>query len=332
MLKLSLKNTVNRHKGLIISMLILSVCSVLVCDIGVFSFNSQKQEVLKSQNETEFTVYYNGKFDNQLLSDKISEITNKYPKGLSTVYIKIESDPQVYLYYKGNDILNIGTLPKNESQIIIGSQTKSAGYEIGDVLTNDFGEFTVCGIRPMREYDEILPTALKSEVMISEICFKWDYVLSDYRNLKFKKLLNKTFNCTDIEVPQKIDLTQGLLLSMRSSVIICAIAVCNVMLSFSFLVKMKKHIYKIYYICGASKLRIYFNALAELMIYMIAGGTLGHLIYYILFSKTHTFYGGLGIFGFLISFAICICLCLITVTPVFIKSFAGTLTKDENNE
>ena len=307
-------------------MVILSVCSVLVCDIGVFSFNSNRQDVLRSEKATEYSVLYGEGFDAKLLSDRINAITEKYGKSLERVYITVESENDVYAFYKGSDVFSAGNLPQTDSQILIGAKTKTNGSEVGDLVSNSLGEFTVCGIRPMREYDEILPSAVPQGAQVNTVRFRWNYVLSARKSAQFQKQLEQVFPQKRIIAPESSDLTQGLLLSLRSSIVISGIAVCNLMLVFSFLIKMKREVYSVLYLCGSSKKRICISAALELLIYIVFGGAVGHIVFYEFLLEFQSAYDNFILQGFLISYAVSIILCAVAVMPVLAKG-VGDITR-----
>lgn len=329
MLGFNLKNTIKHHKRLLICMMILSVCSVLVCDIGVFSFNTGRQNSLKYDRATEFTVLYNEDFDTKLLSDKISAITEKYGKSMNMIYITVEAENDIYAFYMGSDVFSAGSLPQTDSQILIGAKTKAKGNEVGSVVSNSLGEFTVCGIRPMREYDEILPSAVPRGTQVNSVRFRWNYVLSARKSAQFQKQLEETFSQKMIIAPESYDLTQGLLLSLRSSIVISGIAVCNLMLAFSFLIKMKREIYSVLYLCGSSKKRIYISAALELLIYIVLGGTVGHIVFYAFLLDFQSAYENFILQGFIISYAVCIVLCAVAAMPVLAKSVSDITSQGE---
>lgn len=328
MLMFNLKNTFRHHKGLLACMVVLSVCSVLVCDIGVFSFNSQRQTVLKYDKATEYSVIVNENFDEKYFFNKINSVIDKHGKGLESVYITLKEDTPIYVYYKGNDVFSSGDLPQNNSQIMIGAKSKSVGYGIGDTLNNSLGTFMVCGIRPMREYDELLPSAIPDGTMIYAVSFRWNYVLSGRKSVQFQKQLSEMFPQKKIITPISSDITEGLLLSLRSAIAISGIAVCNIMIVFSFLIKMKRDIYSVLYVCGSSKKRICISAAFELLVYIILGGTIGHIVFYLFFLNYQTAYEQFVLRGFLISYAISIVLCTVAVFPVLAKG-VGDVTRQE---
>lgn len=326
MLIFNLKNTFRHHKKLLICMMVLSVCSVLVCDIGVFSFNTQRQTALKYDKATEYSVIVNEDFDEKRFFDKINSIIEKYGKGLESVYITLSTDTPVNAYYKGNDVFSAGNLPQSDSQIMIGAKSKSVGYGVGDTLNNSLGTFTVCGIRPMREYDEVLPSAIPEGTRIYAVKFRWNYVLSNRKSVQFQKQLSETFPQKRIISPVSSDLTEGLLLSLRSAIGISGIAVCNIILVFSFLIKIKRDIYSVLYICGSSKKRICISAALELLIYIILGGAVGHIVFYAFFLNYQSAYEQFVLQGFFISYAISIILCAVAVFPVLAKG-VGDITR-----
>lgn len=329
MLGFNLKNTIKHHKRLLICMIILSVCSVLVCDIGVFSFNTGRQNSLKYDRATEYTVLYNENFDAKLLSDKISTITEKYGKSIDMIYITVEAENDIYAFYKGSDVFSAGNLPQTDSQILIGAKTKAKGYEVDSVVSNSLGDFTVCGIRPMREYDEILPSAVSQGTQVNSVRFRWNYVLSARKSAQFQKQLGEIFSQKRIIAPESSDITQGLLLSLRSSIVISGIAVCNIMLVFSFLIKMKREIYSVMYLCGSSKKRIYISAALELLVYIVLGGTVGHIVFYAFLLDFQSSYENFILQGFIISYVVCIILCAVAVMPILAKSINDITSQGE---
>ncbi len=329
MLIFNLKNTFRHHKKLLICMMVLSVCSVLVCDIGVFSFNTQRQTALKYDEATEYSVIVNEDFDEKRFFDKINSIIEKYGKGLDSVYITLSTDTPVNAYYKGNDVFSAGNLPQSNSQIMIGAKSKSVGYGVGDTLNNSLGTFTVCGIRPMREYDEVLPSAIPEGTRIYAVKFRWNYVLSNRKSVQFQKQLSEIFPQKRIISPVNSNLTEGLLLSLRSAIGISGIAVCNIILVFSFLIKIKRDIYSVLYICGSSKKRICISAALELLIYIALGGTVGHIVFYAFLLDFQSAYENFILQGFIISYAVCIVLCVVAVMPVLAKSVSDITSQGE---
>lgn len=329
MLGFNLKNTIKHHKRLLICMMILSVCSVLVCDIGVFSFNTGRQNSLKYDRATEYTVLYNENFDAKLLFDKISTITEKYGKSIDMIYITVEAENDIYAFYKGSDVFSTGNLPQTDSQILIGAKTKAKDYEVDSVVSNSLGDFTVCGIRPMREYDEILPSAVPQGTQVNSVRFRWNYVLSARKSAQFQKQLGEIFSQKRIIAPESSDITQGLLLSLRSSIVISGIAVCNIMLVFSFLIKMKREIYSVMYLCGSSKKRIYISAALELLVYIVLGGTVGHIVFYTFFLDFQSSYENFILQGFIISYFVCIVLCAVAVMPILAKNINDITSQGE---
>ncbi len=284
---------------------------------------------MKYDEATEYSVIINEDFDEKRFFGKINSIIEKYGKGLDSVYITLSTDTPVNAYYKGNDVFSAGNLPQTDSQILIGAKTKAKGNEVGSVVSNSLGEFTVCGIRPMREYDEILPSAVPRDAQVNSVRFRWNYVLSARKSAQFQKQLAETFPQKRIIAPESSDLTQGLLLSLRSSIVISGIAVCNLMLVFSFLIKIKREIYSVMYICGSSKKRIYISAALELLIYIVLGGTVGHIVFYAFLLDFQSAYENFILQGFIISYAVCIVLCAVAVMPVLAKSVSDITSQGE---
>lgn len=330
MLKLSIKNSVRRHGALILCMIILTACAVFACDIAVFSFNSVQQNRLKISNATDYQVTMNEPMSSGV-SDKVNKILSELSDTPETVYAVVYGETEIRAFFCGSDVYSAGRPPKTADEVLIGNRTKSLGYGVGDKVEIGGKEFTVCGVRPMRRYDEILPQAIDGNYELSELHFQWDRVLSGRKSARFTAELTKVFEDKEIIAPEDANLFDGILFELRTSAWIAGIASCNLIFIFCYLLRSKGSVYSVLYIFGAKKRYIFRVAVSELLIYAVTGGALGNLLFILLLYPKQTDAEDFILQGLSVSFIFSIVICLAVALPIIGVNISKQLLREEDN-
>ncbi len=330
MLKLSIKNSVRRHGALILCIIILTACAVFACDIAVFSFNSAQQNRMKMSNATDYQVVMDEPMSGGV-SDKVNKILSELSDTPETVYAVVYGETEIRAFFCGSDVYSAGRPPKTADEVLIGNRTKSLGYDVGDKVEIGGKEFTVCGVRPMRQYDEILPQAIDVDSELSELHFQWDRVLSGRKSARFTAELKKVFADKEIIVPEDANLLDGILFELRTSAWIAGIASCNLIFIFCYLLRSKGSVYSVLYIFGAKKRYVFRVAVSELLIYAVTGGAVGNLLFMLLLYPKQTDAEDFILQGLSVSFIFSIVICLAVALPVIGVNISKQLLREEDN-
>ncbi|MEG0546591.1 MAG: hypothetical protein RR552_05320 [Oscillospiraceae bacterium] len=330
MLKISFKNTIKKHKIILLCMVLLMVSAAFVCSLSVFQFNDIKQDTLMhGKDASVFVVHFNEAVDSNMY-ENIKSVISKYSYDLNKVYSVTNNTPSLHSYYFGDDYVNAGNPPQNDNEIVIGNVTAAKGCSIGDVLQIGEKSYTVCGIRAAREYDEVLPSGLEKGTKISEMQFKWGYSLPSYKVAQISKYMADMFEGKKIDVPEEVNVLDGMFFELRTAILIAGIAVCNLIFIFSYLMNQKKSLYSVFRICGAGSIRIATTAFIELLIYAIVGSAFGDLLYLLLLYEKQTASKAFLLEGLAISFGISVFLCVVISIPILAVTFFKDLLREED--
>lgn len=330
MLKISLKNTYRTHKSILVYMILLMICAGIVCDISIFRFIAIRQESLVIQENADYVVVYNSENQTEA-ANAVQQMLAKYEKDFDSVYSVLEHAPAMRAYYYGQDVvISAGNVPKNDHEIAIGYESAAHGKAIGDTITVWDSAFTISGIRPNRDFDEVLPSNVPAGTNMQELHFNFDHLLSRSKEKRVCETLFELFPDKELVVPERGNIYEGLLYNLRLAIMIAGIAACNLMFIFSYLIRKKKSLYSIFSICGKAKGRIVCNALAELMIYVVSSNAIGNALYYfLLYDKSIPGEYHL-VQGLCISLAISVVLCLAVSLPTIMVVLSRQVLKEND--
>ena len=321
MLKCSIVSTLRHHRLLLLCMVFLMTCAAFSANIAVFQFNGTRQEALiLGEDAADFTAEVYAPFSAALQKQTQTVLENN--DSLTAVYCVTGGDA-LRAYFRGGEAFSAGARPQNPGEILIGAESKAEGYEIGDTLTRNGQSFTVCGVRPSASYDEILPEALDGYTQITELHFCRDYILSARAAARFAAELEQAFPGAQVTSPENSSLLTGLLYEIRTGVWIAGIAACNLLFIFCYILKQKKSVYAVFYLCGARRVQLAGLACAELLSYAALGGVLGGAAFWILLYPRQSSAAGFLWQGLSLSLAVCLVMSLLVALPALWRTFAA---------
>lgn len=328
MLTLNLKTTIKYHKTILCCMALLTVFSVFACNIAVFGFNEMRQsEMINIELASEFSVITGLPFKETV--SVCERIIKDNSSKLDSVCLFQKGEPDVCVYLYGGDVISSGHGLKNADDIVIGNVTASKGFDIGDKIKLNSHEYTVCGVRAMRDYDEISHEGISPGSAVFCVYFRWNRVPSETKANKFEKYLYEQFGECEVTSPGSTDIFEGLLRELRTSFIVSGIAACNMVFLFRYLIGIKKNAYSVQFICGASPLRVTLCTLAELTIYSSFGCAAGDILFFLtLYGRQKSAQDFLFV-GFAISFFVCIITGFVISFPFLIQTFRKNLLMQE---
>lgn len=330
MLKCSILSTLRHHRLLLLCMVFLMTCAAFAANIAVFQFNGARQEALiLGENGADFTVEVYAPFSDTLRKQTQTVLQNN--NSLTAVYCVTDGDA-LRAYFRGGEAFSAGTRPQKSDEILIGRQTKAEGYEIGYKLTRNGQSFTICGVRPSASYDEVLPEALGENMQITELHFCRDYILSARASARFAAELEQAFPGAQVTSPENSSLLTGLLYEIRTGIWIVGIAACNLLFIFCYILKQKKSVYAVFYLCGARRVQLAGLACAELLSYAALGGVFGGAAFWLFLYPRQSSAAGFLWQGLFLSLAVCLVMSLLVALPALWRTFAANpLTEVDKN-
>ena len=262
----------------------------------------------------------------------IKEIINANAKDLESVFITLSNNPVVRSYFLGSDVLSSGNTISNSNCVVIGNITASKGYCIGDTITVFDHEYIICGIRAMRDYDEISYFDYFNELEITSIHFRWNHIPTEKNINYFETCLNNQFGDCTISSPSNYSLLRGIFKELKTTFFIACTAVFNMIFVFSYLIGIKSTDYSVFFICGASTLKLSICAMKEFVIYAIIGNLIGDSLFVTFLYKEQTAARGFLWQGLSVSFMFCLIIGLIISIPYLLYTFKKDVLRKGTND